>query len=182
MKKAGKSKLTIIATAMVTVLALSGCIVGTMAWFTAQKQARASGAFIRVATQNYSVDSVKLYKFNYAKDPFDENSFLFLDPEEGGVYRFNYDSENDRFVDDDNNPTTKMNLYDPLERMISGDSFKLSTFNSNAIYEVVISTSTPTVAANLDPSSVLNIARSERNSGVKYLSDYVDLTSLLKMN
>ena len=167
-------KTKIISATATVMFSLSSLFAGTLAWYSSNASVSVSGAMVNVATSNYALESVDLYKFNYAKDIIDENNSLFLNPEKGGVGRYFYEIENDHFIDHEENVTSKMNLYDPLERIISGDSFNLTQFNCNVVYEIVISTPANISSANFDVSSFLKVAREERDNNLFYLSDYVD--------
>ena len=172
MKRNGKRLITVIAGSAVTLFSASACVVGTLAWFSFQQQVTASGAFVSVVTQNYSVKSIGLYKFNYAKDSYDEDSYLFTDPEKGGVGKYNYNYQTNKFYDSvTKTETTVMNLYDPLERLISGASFDLTKFNSNAVYEIVVSTTSNVGTVYLDASSYL---KTFETAPSYILSDYAD--------
>ncbi|MDY6391610.1 MAG: hypothetical protein SPL80_02090 [Bacilli bacterium] len=160
------------------IFSLATAFTGTYAWFRSSRNFETHSESFTVADpgSNYEIDYINLYKFNYAQ--YDSGSGLeYLFPEKGAVNKY-LRTEEDTFLDVDDNETVAdvMNLYDPLQKIISGDSFHISELNTNSIYRVVLSTTTPVASADVSVSSFLRIPRAEReDEGLTYyLSDYVD--------
>ena len=62
--KKNHSKKVIICATFMAVFSLASVFAGTFAWFSMNEQVNATGMFIKVAAQDFGIDSVKLHKFN----------------------------------------------------------------------------------------------------------------------
>lgn len=139
---------TIVVGTIITMFSLASAFVGTYAWFSTNTSVSASGAMFSVKTLDAEIESVTLYKFNYSEDGNGGYDYLF--PELGSVGAYEYDASvgrqrfgelvhNDETGEDEWQPVTMMNLYDPLNDTITGRG--LLGLNSNAIFKIVLSSS-----------------------------------------
>ena len=171
-----RTRLKIVVATATAIFSLLSIFTATYAWFSSNTVVSVSGGSFKVSTKNYSINSVHLYKYNYALDELG-GDYEYLFPEKGQVNLYEHTDE-DKFVDvtDEDIETNVMNLYDPLQKIISGRSFKISELNTNAVYKIVLSTSSPITAAEVGASAFLKIPRDEREESdlTYFLSDYVD--------
>lgn len=112
---------------------------GTVAWFAANQTVNATDMEVKVGTSGCELNDLHLYKFNYASTPIgdDEIFFDYLRPEDGEVDRYIYNREMNSFgyyENEDFFTVDEMNLYDPLESLITGSD--LIDLNTNVIYEI----------------------------------------------
>lgn len=139
---------TIVVGTIITMFSLASAFVGTYAWFSTNTSVSTSGAMFSVKTIDAEIESVTLYKFNYSEDGNGGYDYLF--PELGSVGAYEYDASvgrqrfgelvhNDETGEDEWQPVTMMNLYDPLNDTITGRG--LLGLNSNAIFKIVLSSS-----------------------------------------
>lgn len=231
MKVLGKKltkRLKLVGLTAASIFSLASVFTATMAWFSANMSVEATGMQISALNiSGSSVDSVKLIKFDFAKDTYVINGQTitivdYINPSRGSVNGYMYDKEEKAYGYDqeaspceavltsdhnivegkvyftksaeadsekvgvggylvDNNgysytavetpsagslgsyyelsslgndggwvPVDAMNVYDPIEKLIRGNSFNLSELHCNAIYEVTLSS--PDLANNCNLS------------------------------
>lgn len=113
---------------------------GTIAWFAANERVTATGAEVKVRTSGCELADLHLYKFDYPAIEGAEEFIDFLHPENGEVNRYEYNREFNKFGYNDEDSfvfVDEMNLYDPIESLITGS--KLIDLNTNVIYEIKLS-------------------------------------------
>ena len=145
MKKGQIRTKRIIALASVTFFSLCANVLATIAWFTAQKDGRAENEYFEIEqSADAEIDSINLYKFEYSTTDFEIGGntmtmYDYLTPETGEVkkYAFNYTEQKfGETVEGVFHPVTVMNIYDPVDRIISQEGFDLFTLNCSVIYEI----------------------------------------------
>ena len=139
------TRLKIVGATFTTIFTLLTAFVGTIAWFVANQHVEATGMTISIAVSNCTIDSFNLFKFDYSLNTFGDIDYL--SPQDGKVDKYPYVSQSGFGV-------SEMNVYDPIEKVVMGNSFDLRKMNCNAIYEAVIS-SQSFVDAYLDSTAVL---------------------------
>lgn len=141
-----RTRLKIVGATATAVFSLATVFTATYAWFSTNKIVSANGAMVTIKAIDANIESVTLYKFNYAEDGFGGYDYLF--PELGGVGAYQFDDSadrqsfgevvhNDETGEDEWKPVTMMNLYDPLNDTITGRG--LISLNSNTVFKVVLS-------------------------------------------
>ena len=141
-----RTRLKIVGATATAVFSLASVFTGTYAWFSSNKFVSANGAMVTIKAIDANIESVTLYKFNYAEDGFGGYDYLF--PELGGVGAYQFDDSadrqsfgevvhNDETGEDEWKPVTMMNLYDPLNDTITGRG--LISLNSNTVFKIVLS-------------------------------------------
>lgn len=186
MKQTKNKKLRILAIGAVTFFSLCANILATVAWFTANRNTEQENDYFGVQDSGSAViDHINLYKFNYNVTTVGEGENAFenieyLNPETGEVKRYSFNTEQQKFGEFITNPdtqeeefveTTVMNVYDPIEKVIQQENFKLFNMNCNVVYEIVF-TSTSFTTCYMDVISSL-ITKSKTSNQI-YLSDCVD--------
>lgn len=126
------------------VFSVASAVTGTFAWFSSNSTVSAGGMNVAIVNETSSeLVDLSLYKFEYPD--IDMGNGLtrknYLSPENGDVLKYSYNKDESSFgtYDNESNFTavnTKMNVYDPLEALISDSS--LVTMNANVIYEAKI--------------------------------------------
>lgn len=157
------------------IFSLFALTIGAYAWFTSTLQhALGSEEFAVTATGDCNLVSAKLYKFVYPDSQVGEG-FDYLRPQDGVVNKYNFNEEESHFGYYDEHDVWvnvySMNIYDPIEMIISRDA-KLRDLHCNAIYEVTIHSSAYT-NATLNVSSLLKTDVTTRTNEM-LLSDCVD--------
>ena len=131
---------------------------------------------VSVVTSNCNIEGVNLYKFEYAENTFGTGRELdYFSPQDGSVNRYPYYEPEGFGVD-------AMNVYDPIEKIIAGNSFSLRKLNCNAIYEVTLQSNSFDLASLTANAFILNDRIPQGNE--KALSEYVyfDLFSQDELN
>lgn len=132
---------------MTAIFSLFSVFTATLAWFAASTSVTASGMSVIIKAEGgVSINEMKLIKFNYAKMSGAEDLYDYLQPKNGNVGSYTYVNDPAHNINSfgyyENNQWVKvslMNAYDPVEKIIKGNSFDLSSMNCNAIYEVTFS-------------------------------------------
>ena len=126
---------------MTAIFTLASCFVATAAWFYANTAVSSNGMQVQIkANGGVSISAIKLVKFNYAKLTGAEDLLDYLSPQKGHVDMYNYENNSFGYTEDGSWHTVSiMNAYDPVEKIIKGNSFDLSSMNCNAIYEITFS-------------------------------------------
>lgn len=141
---------------MVTFFCLCANVLATVAWFTANRSADNDNDYFGVQNEgDAEIEAINLYKFKYNEITYgsDENVVTIIDylaPEDGEVKKYAFNTTEQKFgenVNDVFEAVTIMNVYDPLEKVIKQSSFSLLELNCNAIYEIILSSSTFTTAS-----------------------------------
>ena len=140
-----KSRFKIVSATFTAIFTLATAFTGTIAWFFAIQQVEANGMSVTIASSNCTIDSFNLYRFDYSLNTFGDIDYL--SPQDGNVGKYPYVSQSGFGV-------SEMNVYDPIEKVVMGNSFDLRKMNCNAVYEAVISSSSFT-NAYLDSTAVL---------------------------
>ena len=192
-----KTRLKIIGATAPAVFSLASVFTATYAWFAFSQSVTATGMQITAAIEKGAkIDRVRLIKFDYAPDGI--GGFDYLNPYTGSVnaYDFNeaegtfgyfertpgtgnYSYANDKYTKEDTynydytwNTINSMNVYDPVEKVIRGNSFDLRSLNCNVIYEITFS-STLTGDFYLQSSSFRNLEKTKRESEI-FLTSCID--------
>lgn len=143
------TRFKIVGATLTAIFSLFSVFAGTAAWFSTNTSVSVSGGMFTVRAIDASIESVTLYKFNYADDGFGGYDYLF--PENGWVGSYLYDDRvgrqsfgevvhNDETDEDEWQSVTMMNLYDPLDSTITGRG--LISLNCNAVFKIVLTSST----------------------------------------
>lgn len=174
MKRLDAKTKKIIAATSVTIFSLLALTLGTFAWFASSLVAQTTNDEFQVVTVGgCKIDSVNLYKFIYP-DSTVIQGYDYLKPENGRVDKYAFNEEEGYFgyYDDDVWVSVEeMNLYDPIEMLISRN-MSLRDMNSNAIYEVNLSY-TANTEVDLDLDVLLDTSKTKTDDQI-YLSDCVD--------
>ena len=171
-----RSRLKIVGAAATAVFSLASAFAGTYAWFAQQNNVHASNMSIRVATDAFSLESIKLIKFDYDFETIGGiDVYDYLNPSRGNVnaYIFNDTTGNYEIRDNQDHviaTTDVMTKYDPVDRFIHGNN--LREMNCNAIYEVVVASDNFS-DCYLQLSSILDSIDDPRSDVL--LSDCVDI-------
>lgn len=192
-----RTRLKIIGATATAIFSLASVFTGTYAWFALSSNVTATGMQITVATtRGARIDKVRLIKFDYAPDGI--GGYDYLNPYTGSVnaYDFNetegtfgyferttgtgnYSYANGKYTKEDtyNYDYTwvvinSMNVYDPVEKVIRGNSFDLRALNCNVIYEITFS-SNLTGDFYLQSSSFRDENKTKRESEI-YLTSCID--------
>lgn len=183
MKMFGKkisTRLKIVAATATVIFTLATVFTSTIAWFSTKTSVNVSGGRFTVrGTPDCAIDSISLYKFDYAKMVFGSGqsaliSFDYLSPASGNVNRYDYDSNDQAFYDESSNQVSEMNVYDPIEKVIQQDNFNLADLNCNVVYEITfVSNSFKSQTKSLKLISSL-IEKSKDDENDIFLSDCVD--------
>ena len=143
---------------MVTVLIFSlfALTVGAYAWFTSTlQQALNSNDFAVTTTGDCDLVSAKLIKFIYPDSQVAEG-YDYLRPQDGHVDKYVFNDEEEHFGYYDSHDVWvnvySMNIYDPVEMIISRDA-ELRDLHCNAIYEITLHSSAAN--ANINVSAKL---------------------------
>lgn len=174
--KFNNSKIKIVLATSIAIFSLFTTFTGTFAWFQASLN-RSVGAdtfSVTSISSDCGIHKVELIKFEYAIDPI-TNEPDYLDPDNvnAGVRRYEFDRNNNYFVDsNDDEIDVVMNPYDPVEKIVKGNSFRLIDQNCNAVYALTIKAKTPGTY-NMDITS-LWLEDKEKTSSQIFLSDCVD--------
>lgn len=159
MAKRNRGKILVATTATIFTLATS--FVATIAWFSTNQNVTASGLQIKLEAPESVEVEVKLIRYVYGTIRLSEEKVIedYLRPENGEVRRFDYNSEaatpsfgyydnEDRWIS-----VPDMNRYDPIEKVIKGNSFDLRDLNCNAIYEITFRSSVLSGSKSISVSS-----------------------------
>ena len=180
LKKKISSRLQIVVATATVIFTLATVFTSTIAWFTTKTSVNVDGGRFTVrGTPDCSIDSIRLYKFDYAKMIFGVGpsalaSYDYLSPANGNVNRYDYDSNDQAFYDESDNEVSEMNVYDPIEKVIQQESFNLTNLNCNVVYEITFFSNSfkgQTKSLNLI-SSLLE--KNKINDTDIFLSDCVD--------
>lgn len=138
--KTKRNTLKIISATSMTVFSLAVVFVAILAWFAMNEKVTTTGAGVKVGTFGCELADLHLYKFDYPAIEGAEEFIDFLHPENGEVNRYEYNREFNKFGYNDEDSfvfVDEMNLYDPLESLITGS--ELIDLNANVIYEIKLS-------------------------------------------
>ena len=161
-----RSKLKVVAATATAIFSLTSVFISTLAWFNSNALVNISGMGVSVVTSNCNIEGVNLYKFEYAENTFGTGRELdYFSPQDGAVNRYPYVEQEGFGVD-------AMNVYDPIEKIIAGNSFSLRKLNCNAIYEVTLQSNSFDLASLTANAFILNDRIPQGNE--KALSEYVD--------
>lgn len=153
----------------VVIFSLLVCTVGTYAWFMSNLSWNTDASHFQVKELDMSIESVTLYKFNYPTDGV--HGFDYQSPQDGYVGAYLYDDSagrnsfgkvvhNDETGQDEWVPVSTMNLYDPLNGIITGRG--LLGMNCNAIFKIVLQSSSMTeIEASIRASSLDGVTKEE---------------------
>ena len=144
MKRVSRSTLKIISAVSVSVFSLLALSVGVYAWFVSKfSVSEAVDTFDVTTVGDCSLADIKLIKFEYPESEVFEG-LDYLKPENGAVNKYDYSEEEEHFgyLDEHDEwvSVSQMNLYDPIELVISRD-ISLKDLNCNAIYQISITSS-----------------------------------------
>lgn len=146
MKRFPRLNLKLISATAVTIFSLFVLSFGVYAWFaTRLAGATTSEDFNVTMIGDCTLGSVKMYKFNYYKtiDGSGRETIDYLYPENGSVSKYDYSDVHGHFgytEDGDWHNVSAMNVYDPVELMISSSN-SLLEMHCNVIYEITFSSS-----------------------------------------
>lgn len=180
MTKIKRLNLKIIAASSVAIFSLAALFSGVYAWFVLKMDAAlASDEFVVVNLGQCDLYSVKLIKFDYASQTYGSGEYEFtnidyLSPENGEVNKYNYNKDENSFgylEDSTWVSVDTMNVYDPIESIIMGNTLK--DLNCNAIYEFVITSSDLTdVYFNAAVSKILDVVKQEEDLFLSSCADF----------
>lgn len=175
MKRLDAKTKKIIAATSVTIFSLLALTLGTFAWFASSLVAQTTNdEFQVVITGGCKIESINLYKFIYPKSTIGDG-YDYLKPQLGRVDKYAFSEEYRKFgyydVYDNWISVEEMNIYDPIEMLISQDK-SLKEMNCNAIYEVTLSY-TENTEVNFDIDVVLDTTKTAQEGQI-LLSDCVD--------
>ena len=185
-KVQSNKKLRIIAIATVTFFSLCANVLATVAWFTANRSANNENDYFAVENDGDAcIEAVNLYKFKYNERTYGsgENAVTIIDylaPEDGVVKKYSFNTTEQKFgetVEDVFEAVTVMNVYDPLEKVIKQSSFSLLDLNCNAIYEIVLSSTTFSNASVTIKANWLS--NKTKTSSQIFLTDCLDFCSMI---
>lgn len=123
----------------VCIFTLATFFTSTLAWFSAKTSVSANIASVKIECPGSAeLRSVDLIKFDYDSEEIGGiKMYDYLNPQNGTVGSYYYNSEKEAFGYDDNGNFVAidetMNVYDPVEKIINGGS--LIDLNCNAIYK-----------------------------------------------
>lgn len=141
MKRAGNKSIKIVAATAVTIFSLLSLFSGVFAWFVAAAKQNTSQDHFQVTTLKVDIDSIGLYKFEYGKTTVGTIDIVdYLTPETGTVEKYGYNETEGTFGYEDGDDWVDvdvMNLYDPVDQIISHHSLK--DMNCNVVFEVSFS-------------------------------------------
>ncbi|GEM_PF-6010392 len=131
-------KKTLLIPVMSLIVGLFSFVTATAAWFTASQRVNVEVGNIAAVAMGADLESVSLIKFDYPEFSVgDETLIDYLAPENGTVSTYPFNETEQKFgktVDGEFEACDVMNLYDPLDILISGKD--LASLNCNVIYEV----------------------------------------------
>ena len=142
MKRLTRKNLKIISAVSVTIFSLLVLTFGVYAWFvSAISTAKNADTFEVTTVGDCTLATVKLYKFVYPDSDITDG-YDYLRPEDGTVYKYDYNDEEQHFgyYDQSDNwvNVSAMNLFDPIELIISREK-ALKDMNCNVVYELKFS-------------------------------------------
>ena len=192
-----KTRIKIVAATFTAIFTLASVFTGTYAWFALYNSVSVTGMQITINNHTGAkIDKVRLIKFDYADDGM--GGYDYLNPYTGAVHAYDFNNQEGTFgyfeetigtgnysyadgVYTKENAYTynyswhvinSMNVYDPVEKVIRGNSFDLRTLNCNVIYEITFSSS----AAGdfyVQSTSFRDVNKSKRASEI-YLTSCID--------
>lgn len=123
-----------------TIFSLFAATTATMAWFAANSTVSASGAFVQMQAPNggCEIESISLLKFDYNITTVAGHEQVdYFNPQDGSVNKYEYNDEEESFGKTVNSnwvSVDAMNSYDPVDKYVTGFSFK--DRNYNAVYQI----------------------------------------------
>lgn len=161
------------------VFSFTALVTGTVAWFSSNTSVNANGMAIDVEmpTGDEFVGA-SLYKYEY---PSTASGTDYLSPEKGTVVKYELDPERNTFgrlVDGVWTPY-EMNIYDPLDVMISQSS--LFSLNTSVVYELKVRStknSVSTINVNALINDQIHLSDSEREILASDVFDFDAYTSI----
>ena len=138
-KRSKKVKRNIILATCSAIFSLGVTFTGAIAWFLSSTSMGYSASKFEVTSVGGAqIKNVQLIKFEYGLDAF-TGDYDYLDPTKGSVKRYQFNEEEGYFgetIEGVFHKVDVMNVYDPVTKVIQGDSFRLFDMNCNAIYEL----------------------------------------------